>query len=121
MKGRDDQDGEQDRPWKNHQQILIDGVGDVLQDFGQPCDRDGFGVPVFRWAVIDDVLEVIQERREIFPVSCYGGVVMHADDDGRRVPNAVAVHVVGVVSITVAVNGGVHVVRILDQRVESTV
>ena len=37
---------------------------------------------------------------------------MHTHDDGRRVPNPVAVHVVGEVSVLVAVHGWVHVVGV---------
>ena len=45
---------------------------------------------------------------------------MHANYNGRGVC-AITVHVVGEVAITIAVNGGVHVIRVLDERIKGAV
>ena len=118
MQGRDDQYREQDRPGKNHQKVFIDGVRDVLEDFCQSCYGDGFGVSVICGPVVNDVLKMAEEFRKIVPVAGHRWVVMHADNDGGGVPDAVAVHVVGEVAVVVAVNGRVHVVGVLDEQVK---
>ena len=69
MKCRDDQNGEQDGPGKNHQQVLINGVGDVLQYLGEASICDGVRVSEFRGPVIDDVLKMAEQGREILPIS----------------------------------------------------
>ena len=46
---------------------------------------------------------------------------MQTNHDGRRVPNTVTIHVVREVSIAVAVNGWIHVVGVLDERIKRSV
>ena len=118
MQSRDDQYRKQDRPGQNHQKVFVDGVRDVLEDFRQSRHGDGFGVSVIRRTVVDDVLKMAEQFGEIVPVAGHRWVVMHADNDGGGVPDAVAVHVVGEVAVLIAVNGWVHVVGVFDEQVE---
>ena len=121
MQGRDDEDGEQHRPGQDHQQVFVNGVRNVLKDLGKAGHGDGVRVPVVSWTVVDDVLEMVQEFGKICPVPSDGRVVVHAHNDGGRVPNSITVHVVGEIPVPVAVNGRVHVVGVFDERVKSPV
>ena len=121
MEGRDDQNGEQHGPGKNHQQVLINGVGDVFQYLRQTCYGDRICVSKLGWAVIDDLLKMVEQGGEVLPVTGDRWVMMHANHYGRGIPYAIAVHIVGVVSIAIAVDGWIHVIGVLDEGIKRAV
>ena len=58
---------------------------------------------------------------EILPIVGECRVMVQPNHDGGGVPNAITVHVVGEISIPIAVNGRVHVVCIFEKRVKTSI
>ena len=112
MQCGDDADGEQQREGKHVQQIVVDFVADVFEHFGQAGDGHVRAVEVSR-TVVNDVLNVLQKFCEVVEIRAVE-VVVQANHNGRSVPDAVAVEVVGRVTVFVAVKGRIKVVGVPD-------
>ena len=63
------------------------------------------------WSVVNDVLDVLQQFSEVVEVRPVQ-IVVQPNDDGRHVPDSIAIKVVGGVSVLVAVVGRVQVVGV---------
>ena len=57
---------------------------------------------------------MVEQGCEIFVILRFGEVTFHANQNGSCVPDAVAVNVIGVISIVIAVFKGIHVVCIFE-------
>ena len=61
---------------------------------------------------------MVQQLVEFTPL--FGNIGPHSYNDGGRIPDTIAIHVVGWVTIAIAVNGKVVVVGILDESIKCT-
>ena len=57
---------------------------------------------------------MVEQGCEIFVILRFGEVTFHANQNGSCVPDAVAVNVIGVISVVIAVFKGIHVVCIFE-------